>query len=208
LTVGDTGTGIDHEIKDRIFDSYFTTKEAGKGTGIGLSVVHGIVKSHNGAIFVDNKFGEGTNFSILFPVAEEEAVTETEPADEFPTGNERILMVDDEESMVDVGRGRLERLGYQVEARTNPIDALELFRADPDQFDLVITDMTMPHITGDKLIKEILIIRPDIPTILCTGFSERIDEEKAKETGIRGYIEKPFDRGTLSRMVRNVLDHS
>ncbi len=208
LTVRDTGTGIDHEIKDRIFDPYFTTKEVGKGTGIGLSVVHGIVKSHNGAISVDSKFGEGTTFSILFPMAEEEAVTETEPADKFPTGNERILIVDDEESMVNIGRGRLERLGYQVEVRTNPIDALELFRADPDEFDLVITDMTMPHITGDKLVKEILKIRPDIPTILCTGFSERIDEEKAKEIGIRGYIEKPFDRGTLSRMVRNVLDHS
>ena len=208
LTVSDTGTGIDHEIKDRIFDPYFTTKEVGKGTGIGLSVVHGIVKSHNGAISVDSQFGEGTTFSLLFPVAEEKAVLEAEPADEFPTGNERILIVDDEESMVDIGRRRLEQLGYQVEARTNPIDALELFRADPAQFDLVITDMTMPRITGDKLVKEILKIRPDIPTILCTGFSERIDEEKAKVIGIRGYIEKPFDRGTLSRMVRNVLDYS
>jgi PAS domain S-box-containing protein len=208
LTVSDTGTGIDHEIKDRIFDPYFTTKEVGKGTGIGLSVVHGIVKSHNGAIFVDSNFGEGTNFSILFPVAEEAAVTETEPANKFPTGNEKILIVDDEESMVDIGRRRLERLGYQVEVRTNPIDALELFRTNPDQFDLVITDMTMPRITGDKLVKDILKIRPDMPTILCTGFSERIDEEKAKEIGIRGYIEKPFDQGTLSRIVRTVLDHS
>ena len=207
LTVSDTGTGIDHEIKDRIFDPYFTTKEVGKGTGIGLSVVHGIVKSHNGAISVDSKFGKGTTFSILFPVAEEEAVIETEPVEKLPTGNERILIVDDEESMVEIGRRRLERLGYQVEARTNPIEALELFRADPDQFDLVITDMTMPHITGDKLVKEILKIRPDMPTILCTGFSEKIDEEKAKEIGIRQYIEKPFDRGTLSRLVRKVLDH-
>jgi signal transduction histidine kinase len=207
LTVGDTGTGIDHEIKDRIFDPYFTTKEVGKGTGIGLSVVHGIVKSHNGAISVDSKFGEGTTFSILFPVAEKEAVIETEPADKFPAGNERILIVDDEKSMVDIGRRRLERLGYQVEARTNPIEALDLFRADPDQFDLVITDMTMPHITGDKLVKEILKIRPDMPTVLCTGFSEKIDEEKAKEIGIRQYIEKPFDKGKLSRLVREVLDH-
>jgi len=208
LVVSDTGTGIDHEIKDKIFDPYFTTKEVGKGTGIGLSVVHGIVKSHDGAISVDSKFGEGTTFSILFPLAEEEAVIETEPADKFPTGNERILIVDDEESMVDIGRRRLERLGYQVEARTNPIEALELFRADPDQFDLVITDMTMPHITGDRLVKEILKIRPDIPTILCTGFSEKIDEEKAKKIGVRQYIEKPFDRGKLSRLVRKVLDHS
>ena len=207
LMVSDTGTGIDPEIKDRIFDPYFTTKELGKGTGIGLSVVHGIVKSHNGAISVDSKFGKGTTFSILFPVAEEAAVIKTEPADKFPTGNERILIIDDEKSMADIGRKRLERLGYQVEARTNPLEALELFRADPDQFDLVITDMTMPHITGDKLVKEILKIRPDIPTILCTGFSEKIDEEKAKEIGIRQYIEKPFDKGKLSWKVRKALDH-
>jgi CheY-like chemotaxis protein len=140
-------------------------------------------------------------------VTEEEAVMETEPADKFPTGSERILIVDDEESVVDIGRRRLERLGYQVEARTNPIDALELFRTDPDQFDLVITDMTMPHITGDKLVKEILKIRPDMPTVLCTGFSEKINEERAKEIGIRQYIEKPFDKGKLSRLVREVLDH-
>lgn len=208
LTVSDTGTGIDPEIADRIFDPYFTTREIGKGTGIGLSVVHGIVKSHNGAISVDSEVGKGTTFSILFPVAEQEAVIETEAVEKLPTGNERILFVDDEKSMAEIGRHRLERLGYKVEAKTNPIEALELFRADPDQFDIVITDMTMPHITGDKLVKEILKIRPDIPTILCTGFSEKIDEEKAKKIGIRGYIEKPFDRGTLSRIVRNVLDHS
>jgi PAS domain S-box-containing protein len=207
LTVSDTGTGIDHEIKDRIFDPYFTTKEVGKGSGIGLSVVHGIVKSHNGAIYVDSKFGKGTTFSILFPATEEEAVIETEAIEKLSTGNERILFVDDEKSMAEIGRRRLERLGYQVEAKTNPIEALELFRADPDQFNLVITDMTMPHITGDKLVKEILKIRPDMPTILCTGFSEKIDEEKAKKIGVRQYIEKPFDRGKLSRLVRKVLDH-
>lgn len=207
LTVSDTGTGIDHEIKDRIFDPYFTTKEVGKGTGIGLSVVHGIVKSHNGAILVDSQFGKGTSFSILFPIAEEEAVPETEPADEFPTGNERILIVDDEKSMVDIGSKRLERLGYQVEARTDPVEALALFQADPEQFDLVITDMTMPHITGDNLVKEILKIRPDTLAILCTGFSEKIDEEKAKKIGVREYIEKPIDQGKLSRLVRKVLDH-
>ncbi|HSQ85523.1 MAG TPA: PAS domain S-box protein [Desulfobacterales bacterium] len=207
LNVSDTGTGIDPEIVDRIFDPYFTTKELGKGTGIGLSVVHGIVKSHSGAISVDSTFGKGTTFSILFPLAEEAAVVEPEPADKFPTGNESILIVDDEKSMVDIGRKRLERLGYQVEARINPLEALELFRADPGQFDLVITDMTMPHITGDKFVKEILKIRPDIPTILCTGFSEKIDEKKAREIGIRGYIEKPFDKGKLSRLIREVLDH-
>jgi len=207
LMVSDSGTGIDPEIVDRIFDPYFTTKELGKGTGIGLSVVHGIVKSHSGTISVDSKFGKGTTFSILFPLAEEAAVVEPESADNFPTGNESILILDDEKSMVDIGRKRLERFGYQVEARTNPLEALELFRADPGQFDLVITDMTMPHITGDKFVKEILKIRPNIPTILCTGFSEKIDEKKAREIGILGYIEKPFDKGKLSRLVREVLDH-
>jgi len=109
--------------------------------------------------------------------------------------------------MVDIGRKRLKRLGYQVEARTDPMEALDLFRADPDQFDLVITDMSMPHITGDNLVKEILKIRPDMPTILCTGFSEKIDEEKAKKIGVREYIDNPFDQGKLSRLVRKVLDH-
>ncbi len=207
LTVSDTGPGIDPEIKDRIFDPYFTTKEVGKGSGIGLSVVHGIVKNHSGAISVDSKFGKGTTLSILFPAAGEEAVIETEPDEKLSTGNERILFVDDEESMAEIGRRRLERLGYQVESKTNSIEALELFRADPDQFDLVITDMTMPHITGDKLVKEVLKIRPGMPTILCTGFSEKINEEKAKEIGVREYIEKPFNRGKLSRLVRKVLDH-
>jgi two-component system cell cycle sensor histidine kinase/response regulator CckA len=207
ITVSDTGSGIGAEIKDRIFDPYFTTKEVGKGTGIGLSVVHGIVKSHNGAISVDSEPGKGTIFSIYFPLAGEEAVTETETEEELPTGSEKILLVDDEESIINIERQRLERLGYKVKARTDPRKALELFRSDPDQFDLVITDMTMPHITGDNLLKEILNIRPDIPTILCTGFSERIDEEKAKEIGVRRYIQKPFDKYNLSILVRQVLDH-
>ncbi|MEJ2655714.1 MAG: response regulator, partial [Desulfobacterales bacterium] len=208
LTVSDTGPGIGADIKDRIFDPYFTTKEVGKGTGIGLSVVHGIVKSYNGAITVNSEAGTGSTFSILFPVTKEKAVAETETEEELPTGNERILMVDDEASIVEIGRQRLERLGYHVTAMTDSLKALELFRSAPDQFDLVITDMTMPHITGDHLVKEILKIRPDMPTILCTGFSERIDEEKAKKIGVRQYIEKPFDKYNLSILVRQTLDHS
>lgn len=206
LTVSDTGQGIDPEVRDRIFDPYFTTKEVGTGTGMGLSVVHGIVKSHGGKILVKSKIGEGTSFYIYFPVIEEAVVPETETAEKLPTGNKRILFVDDEEAMLYVGRNRLEQLGYQVETRKNPVEALELFRLDPDQFDLVITDMTMPKMTGDILIKEILKIRPDMPTILCTGFSEKIDEKKAKEIGIRQYIEKPFDKHDLAELVRKVLD--
>ena len=132
VTVSDTGPGIDPEIMDRIFDPYFTTKEFGKGTGIGLSVVHGIIKSHGGAIFVESEFGKGTTFSVLFPVVEKQADSEIETDEELPTGNERILFVDDEESMIYVGRYRLERLGYQVEAQTSPVQALKLFQANPD----------------------------------------------------------------------------
>ncbi|MBW2603973.1 MAG: response regulator [Deltaproteobacteria bacterium] len=208
LTVRDTGQGINSELKDRIYQPYFTTKEVGKGTGMGLSVVHGIVKNHGGTISVDSESGKGTRFYIYFPVIEEEAVIENEAVEELPKGNERVLFVDDEKSMVYVGRYRLERLGYQVEAKTSPGEALELFRAGPDRFDLVITDMAMPRMTGDQLVKEILKIRPDTPTILCTGFSEKIDEEKAKTMGIRSYIEKPIDKCDFAKLVRKVLDEN
>jgi two-component system cell cycle sensor histidine kinase/response regulator CckA len=206
LTVADTGQGMNPEIKGRIFDPYFTTKDIGKGTGLGLSVVHGIVKNHGGAISVNSELGKGTTFEIYFPVVETEAVTETETDEKLPTGNERILFVDDEGSMVYVARNRLERLGYQVEAKTSPEEALKLFRDIPNQFDLVITDMSMPEMTGDRFVQEILKIRPDIPTILCTGYSEKIDKQKAKEMGIRQYIEKPIKRSVLAKMVRKILD--
>ena len=206
VTVSDTGQGIAPEATGRIFDPYFTTKEVGKGTGMGLSVVHGIVKSHGGAIIVESELGKGTTFSVLFPVIEKQVDSEIEIDEKLPTGNERILFVDDEESMVYVGRYRLERLGYQVEAQTSPVQALKLFQANPDQFDLLITDMAMPRMTGDMLVKEILKIRPDMPTILCTGFSEKIDEERSKELGISAYIVKPFDRRDLAKLVRKVLD--
>jgi PAS domain S-box-containing protein len=206
LKVSDTGHGISAKEMDRIFDPYFTTKEVGKGTGMGLSVVHGIVKSHEGTISVQSEYGQGTTFSIFFPVVEKQAVIETETVEELPTGNERILFVDDEKSILFAGRNSLERLGYQVEIRLNPVEALELFRANPDQFDLVITDMTMPKMAGDQLVQEMLKIRPDTPIILNTGFNEKIDEEKAKQIGIRQYIEKPLNRSILAKVVREVLD--
>ena len=185
LKVSDTGQGISAREMHRIFDPYFTTKDVGKGTGMGLSVVHGIVKSHEGTISVQSQYGQGTTFSIFFPVVEEPVVIETEPVEDLPTGNERILFVDDEKSILYAGRNTLERLGYQVEVRQNPVEALELFRANPDQFDLVITDMTMPKMTGDRLVQKILKIRPDMPIIISTGFHENIDEEKARQIGIR-----------------------
>jgi PAS domain S-box-containing protein len=206
LIVSDTGHGIPKEEIDRIFDPYFTTKEVGKGTGMGLAVVHGIVKGHNGLITVESELEKGTTFSMFFPVVEKEAVVETEPDEDLPAGNERILFVDDEESIAKLGHRRLERLGYKLESTTSPIKALALFRSQPDQFDLIITDLTMPKMTGDKLVKEILNIRSDIPIILCTGFSEKIDEKKAKEIGAADYIEKPLDKCDFAFKVRKVLD--
>jgi PAS domain S-box-containing protein len=206
LTVNDTGCGIALEDKDRIFDPYFTTKDVGKGTGMGLSVVHGIVNNHDGTILVDSEIGKGTTFNIFFPIIEKEPAPETHIDKDLPTGKERILFVDDEESLVKMGSQRLERLGYQVETTTSSIGALKLFKSRPDQFDLVITDLTMPKMTGDKLVKEILDIRPEIPIILCTGYSEKIDGEKAREMGAAGYIEKPVDNRELTMAVRRALD--
>jgi len=206
LTVSDTGHGISQEDIDRIFDPYFTTKEVGKGTGMGLAVIHGIVKDHNGVITVKSELEKGTTFSIFFPVVEKEAEVEIESDEELPTGDERILFVDDEEVIVKLGRQRLKRLGYKIETAISPIEALKLFRSQPDQFDLVITDMMMPKMTGDKLVKEILNIRSDIPIILCTGFSEKIDEKMARKIGTADYIEKPYDKTDLACKVRKVLN--
>ena len=206
LIVSDTGHGISQEDIDRIFDPYFTTKEVGKGTGMGLAVVHGIVKGHNGFISVKSEPGRRTAFSVFIPVVNKEVVAEAETDEELPSGNERILLIDDEESIVKLGRQRLERLGYKVEATTSPIEALELFRSQPDKFDLAISDLTMPEMTGDNLVNEILNIRPDIPIILCTGFSEKVDEKKAKAIGAADYIEKPLDKHDFAFKVRKVLD--
>jgi PAS domain S-box-containing protein len=206
LGVSDTGDGINAEVIDRVFDPYFTTKEVGKGTGMGLAVVHGIVKSHHGSISVESELGKGTTFKILFPAVKEKVGDEPKDAQELPTGKERILFVDDEESMVNLNQQRLERLGYKVTPQTDSSEALKLFLYDPNQFDLVITDMTMPRMTGDKLTQEILKIRADMPIILCTGYSERMSSERAQELGIRKYIEKPIEMETLARSVREVLD--
>jgi len=206
LTVRDTGHGIPKEEIDRIFDPYFTTKEVGKGTGMGLAVVHGIVKEHNGIITVESEPEKGTTFCIFFPAVEKDVVVESEPAEKLPTGNEKILFIDDEPSIVKMARQMLERLGYEVETQMNSMEALALFRSKPDQFDLVITDMTMPLMTGDKLVKEILNTRPDIPILLCTGFSENIDEKIAKAMGPVDYIEKPLDKHDFAFTVRKVLD--
>ena len=208
LTVKDSGHGIDLKIIDRIFDPYFTTTSLAEGAGMGLAVVLGIVKHHNGAITVASEPGKGAAFEVLFPLTEAEMAQEAGEPEALSVGAERILFIDDEESLVKLGRKMLNQLGYSVETKRNPIEALELVRSEPDRFDLIITDMTMPQMTGDKLAKEILSIRPDMPIILCSGSSEKIDDKKAQALGIRKYIEKPMDMSDFMVTVRKVLDEA
>jgi PAS domain S-box-containing protein len=208
LSISDTGQGMDAATLNRIFDPYFTTKAQDKGTGMGLAVVHGIVKGHGGGIHVRSTPGEGTCFDILFPIMEKQIISETEELKTLPTGNERILFIDDEDLLIDLGKNMLKKLGYRVEARTQPVKALEVFRAGPHKFDLVISDMTMPDMTGDILAIELMKIRPDIPVIICTGYSGRIDDQRAQELGLKGLMMKPFTIRDLSKTVRNVLDQS
>jgi PAS domain S-box-containing protein len=208
LTVSDTGQGIEEKALDRIFEPYFTTKGQNGGTGMGLAVVHGIVKSHGGIITVYSKPGKGSTFNVFLPRIEHaEADKETDVRlGKIPTGNEHILFIDDEPAIVDIGKGMLEHLGYTVEVRTSPIEALAAFKALSGKFDLIISDMTMPKMTGDELAKELMTIRPDIPIILCTGFSEHINEEQAKAIGIRKLIMKPFIMREMAEAIRQVLD--
>ncbi|MCD4742622.1 MAG: PAS domain S-box protein, partial [Desulfobacteraceae bacterium] len=207
LSVTDTGIGMDKNIKNQIFNPFFTTKSKGKGTGMGLSVVHGIVKSMGGAIQVYSEPGKGTNFHVYFPMeknsVEELNIQTVEPVQQ---GVERILLVDDEDAIITMEKQLLERLGYQVTSHISSIEALEAFRANPDKFDMVITDMAMPNMQGDKFAVELTKIRSDIPILLCTGFSETISEEKAASLGIRGFILKPIVMKNIARKIREVLD--
>ena len=206
LAVKDTGTGINPGIVDKIFEPYLTTKEKGVGTGLGLAVVDGIVKNHGGSIQVESAQGEGATFKVFFPKIDLTAIEKIDTREPMPTGNERILFVDDEAVIANVGKQMLERLGYDVITRTGSIDALEHFRSQPDLFDLVITDVTMPNMTGVELSKEIMSIRPDIPVILSTGFSEKIDEKKALELGVRAFLMKPVVMSEMANTIRKVLD--
>lgn len=205
VTVSDTGHGMAPAIIKRIYDPYFTTKTVEKGSGMGLSVVLGVMKGYRGAISVESEPGKGARFDLYFPVAEEKIIAEPQAAEELPGGSEKILFIDDEASIVNMARLLLERLGYQVDARTSPLEALTLFRSKADQFDLVITDMTMPQMTGTKLVREILTIRPNMPIILCTGFSEKISEEDTEKLGIKAFALKPLSKRDLAVIVRQAL---
>ena len=206
LWIRDNGHGMSQEIMDRIFDPYFTTKEKGVGTGLGLSVVHGIVKRHTGAITVESQLGEGTLFTVYFPRVHMESL-EGEDTVDLPQGRgERILLVDDEVMIAEVEKEMLTRLGYRAFSVTSPLAALEAFREGPEQFDLVLTDQTMPGMTGEMLAREIMAIRTDMPVVLCTGYSHLITEEKAKASGIRRLIMKPLVIRDLAETVRSVLD--
>jgi PAS domain S-box-containing protein len=207
LTVADTGAGIDESIIDRIFEPYFSTKEKDKGTGLGLAMVHGIVKNYGGNMRVYSEPDKGTVFHVYLPVIESKAdVRKTLPIEPARNGSEKILCVDDEDQIVQLEKQILERLGYQVITRTSSIDALETFRAEPDKFDLVITDMTMPEITGIQLSQKLRDIRADIPIIMCSGFAEKINHEKTKIVDINGYTVKPVLKSEFARIIRQVLD--
>lgn len=207
LYVTDTGPGMESEIIGRIFEPFFTTKGPGEGTGMGLSVVHGIVTGHDGIIIANSELGQGASFEIYFPQIEGEVENQLSPKPgSLPTGTERILFVDDEIAIAALGREILERLGYQVTSLISSREALELFIERSDEFDLIITDMTMPHITGLDLVKEVLEKCHDMPIILCTGHSERFTHEDAQELGIKRIMLKPLNINEMAAAVRAVLD--
>ncbi|MEE4112928.1 MAG: ATP-binding protein, partial [Desulfobacteraceae bacterium] len=205
LTVSDTGTGISPAIIDRIFDPYFTTKDKGKGTGLGLAVVHGIVKRHRGEISVESRVGEGTRFTVYLPVSGDESAESSIHPIHLPRGTEHVLLVDDEKDLVEIGREMLQRLGYRVTAITGSLDALETFKQDPFRFDIVVTDYNMPGLTGDQVARQMLSIRREIPIIVCTGFSEVFDQQRAQAIGIRQTLMKPVTMEALAHALREVL---
>lgn len=209
LTVSDSGCGIPPEVMDRIFDPFFTSKPPGEGTGLGLSVVHGIVKSLDGSISVYSEEGKGTTFTIFIPVIRIKTplTTEQMPKD-IPVGKGMILLVDDEEVIVDVGKALLDNLGYKVQGFTQPLLALNAFRQVPNDFDAVITDYTMPQMTGYELAKKLREIRSDIPIILCSGYIDQAMEEKAQEANVNEFIRKPITRQDIAFTLRRILAKS
>lgn len=206
LMVSDTGCGIPAEIQNRIFEPFYTTRAKGDGTGMGLAVVHGILKSLEGAVQVHSELGKRSRFEVFLPIIETPVETAEEPLKTLHQGKERILYVDDEKPIAEVGKLRLEHLGYEVTAKTSSIEAFELFKCAPDNFDLVITDLTMPKMTGLELARELTAVRPDIPIILCTGYHIQMTEKDPEKTGIQACLMKPIILNELAETVRTVLD--
>jgi CheY-like chemotaxis protein len=190
----------------RIFEPYFTTKKTGEGTGMGLAVIHGIVKNHNGDISVYSEPRKGTRFHLFFPKIEGKTEPDSKLTEKVPGGKERILLVDDEKALTEMGTQMLKRLGYEVEGISNALSALETFRLEPDRFQLVISDLTMPHMTGIQLAEEIKKIKPDIPIILCSGHSASLTEEQINALGISDFMMKPIVKNKMAQVVRKVLD--
>ena len=206
LTVKDSGEGMAPEILQKIFDPFFTTKSRGEGTGLGLSVVHGIVTGSGGAITVNSVMDAGTSFTLYFPQSENQSVAMVEDHHDYPLGNESILFIDDEKLLVYGSKHLLNRLGYKVEGMTDSVVALEVFQSHPEKFDLIITDLTMPKVDGVSLCREILSLRPDIPIILCTGYDHNVAREQINDLGIREILVKPVLWKDMADTVRRVLD--
>nr|WP_269746575.1 response regulator [Desulfogranum mediterraneum] len=193
--------------RQTVFEPYFTSKEAGKGSGMGLAVVHGLVETFGGYIRVKSEPEQGTVFRLYFPVLAQTVIaSDREEKEAIPTGRERLLLVDDEQHILDIYTQVLEGLGYRVLAVSNGAEGLEAFKASPESFDAIITDQTMPRLTGAELASAVLEIRPEIPILLCTGYSSALSEEKAFELGIRTYLQKPVQRAELATAVRQALD--
>jgi len=206
LAVTDTGSGIGPDIIERIFDPYFTTKEIGKGTGMGLAISHGIMKNHGGTITVESRLGKGTAFRVFFPVIKKGILPKGKESEAIPGGNERLLFVDDETLLAEMGKDMLERLGYHVTVKQSSLEALYLFQSTPDAFDLVITDQTMPDMTGVDLASRMMQMRRDIPIILCTGYSNSVDEASAKQIGIKEFALKPLTKRSIAGLIRKALE--
>jgi len=207
LWVKDTGSGMDPEVKKRIFDPYFTTKGKGQGTGMGLSVVHGILKAHGGAVHVASEVGEGSSFYLYFPICKGRAGEEAVAVAGLAKGHERILFVDDEPDLAELGMTMLERLGYTVTSVTDSQKALDLFTSSPDEYDLVVTDLTMPKMTGVPFARKVKSVRPDVPVIICTGYSDSVSAGDVSEAGIDYLLMKPLEIRELSASIRNALTH-
>ncbi len=206
LSFSDNGHVMDSTTKSRIFDPFYSRKEVGQGTGMGLSIVHSIMGTYHGAITVDSEVGEGTTFYLYFPATHAPETLEVLEEGEYPGGTECILFVDDEEMYAEMAVETISRLGYKVELQTRSTEALEVFKSDPDKYKLVITDQVMPGLSGEELVQEIKSIRPELPVILCTGYSSQIDEGKAKDLGINEFAYKPIITKDIAQLIRKVLD--